>query len=76
MPREKSGVDRIIPPKGYCYVEGEIKVRPESGLAILFSDGDKEVWLPISQIEDEQENEDGTVTLLIPEWLAEEKGLI
>ena len=41
------------------------------GEAILVSDGDEEVWLPKSQISD---NMDGTFTL--PEWLAQEKGLI
>lgn len=46
--------------------------------AILVDDGDQEVWLPASQIDMEsiEHNRDGTVTLMIPEWLASEKGLI
>ena len=39
--------------------------------AILFYDGARTVWLPRSQIEI---NGDSTVTM--PEWLADDKGLI
>lgn len=61
----------------FVEVTGEIRHRTPSGSAILFWDGDKEVWLPCSQIEDETVLEDGkTVELLIPEWLAKDKGLI
>lgn len=45
--------------------------RRETEKAWLIFDGDKEVWLPKSQVED---NEDGTFAM--PEWLAEDKGLI
>lgn len=47
------------------------EVRAQTDKAIQFYDGDRTVWLPRSQIE---LNDDGTVTM--PEWLANEKGLI
>jgi hypothetical protein len=46
-------------------------VRYETPAAWLLFDGTKEVWVPKSQVE---ENDDGTFTM--PEWLAKEKGLI
>lgn len=57
--------------QNFVEIEGTIKVdRPQ---AILFSDGTVEVWLPKSQIE---EIEWGENKILIPEWLAKDKGLI
>lgn len=50
-------------------IAGEL--RHETPRAFLIFDGDKEVWLPKSKVED---NHDGTFTL--PEWLALERGLI
>jgi hypothetical protein len=50
-------------------IAGEI--RAETERALQFFDGERLVWLPLSQIE---VNDDGTVTM--PEWLAEEKELI
>lgn len=50
-------------------IAGEL--RRETEKAIMIFDGDKEVWLPKSQVED---NGDGTFTM--PEWLALDKGLI
>ena len=46
-------------------------IRHETKAAWLIFDGAKEVWVPKSMIED---NDDGTFTM--PEWLAKEKGLI
>lgn len=46
--------------------------------AYLLDDGDIEVWIPKSQIDnldDDWEIED-TIEMEIPEWLAEQKGLI
>lgn len=44
--------------------------------AVLISDGIRETWLPISQIEI-IDNPDGvTVTIELPEWLALDKELI
>ena len=46
--------------------------------AVLVNDGDKDVWLPLSQIDysflDPEPGD--TLELLVPEWLAKEKGLI
>ncbi|MHB8727606.1 MAG: hypothetical protein ACYC9K_01055 [Sulfuricaulis sp.] len=59
----------------FVEITGEIRARTEK--ALLFWDGDQSVWLPLSQIEDETMLEDGkTVELLIPEWLAKDKGLV
>lgn len=54
---------------GLVDIDGEIRVRTEK--AIQFYDGATTVWLPLSQIEI---NDDDTVTM--PEWLALDKGLI
>ena len=45
--------------------------RNETEKAFLIFDGDQEVWLPKSHVE---ENGDGTFT--IPQWLAEEKKIV
>lgn len=46
-------------------------LKHETDSAFLVSDGFQDVWLPKSQTED---NGDGTFT--VPQWLAEEKGLV
>jgi hypothetical protein len=44
--------------------------------AVLVTDGTRQAWLPLSQVE-VAANEDGrTHTLTLPEWLAHERGLI
>ena len=60
----------------FCYVEVEIRLKTDH--AILVHDGKREAWLPLSQIEDADDVlEPGHhVELLIPEWLATEKGLV
>lgn len=63
MKRGISGTSNLID------IAGEI--RRETDHAILLFDGNKEVWLPKSQVED---NRDGTIAM--PEWLAKERGLI
>ncbi|WP_212525884.1 hypothetical protein [Actibacterium sp. MT2.3-13A] len=58
-------------------IDIEVHLHHETAKAILVSDsGDKDsaVWLPLSQIEIEPEN--GFIVVTMPEWLAEEKGLI
>ncbi len=50
-----------------------IKHRTER--AALVFDGDIKTWIPLSQCE-LSSNLDGTHTLTMPEWLAQEKGLI
>jgi len=50
----------------------------ETDLAICITDDDEtDYWIPKSQIDDETEyTPEGTLILVIPEWLAEKKGLI
>lgn len=43
----------------------------ETDKAKLFQTAEGEIWIPVSQIEDETDDE-----ITIPEWLAKEKGLI
>lgn len=52
-----------------CDIEAE--VRRETERAWLLFDGKREAWVPKSQVE---KNPDGTFTM--PEWLAQERGLI
>ena len=52
-----------------CDIECEIIATTEK--AIRIDDGKEKHWLPKSLVED---NRDGTITL--PEWLAQERGLI
>lgn len=59
--------------KNSTLVDLEMVIHVKTERAVLASDtGDKEdaVWLPLSQIEIDGE------TITMPEWLAEEKGLI
>jgi hypothetical protein len=50
-------------------------------LAILVSDGQREAWVPISQIEEEFVELTGgfglatTTAIVVPDWVAREKGL-
>jgi hypothetical protein len=47
-------------------------VRVETGLAFLFFDGTRQVWLPKSQVEwDPSER-----VMTMPEWLGRDKGLL
>lgn len=48
------------------------EIKRETEKAYLIFDGDKEVWLPKSQVEWDQDAK----TMAMPEWLATEKGLI
>ena len=46
--------------------------------AVLVNDGDKDIWLPLSQVDyhfcDPEPGD--TLELLVPEWLAKEKGML
>ena len=47
--------------------------------AILVSDDDDRenaVWVPLSQVEVEETGKTGIVVVTMPEWLAEDKGLL
>ena len=67
---------RKLETKGYCYIDVEVRIM--TAKAVLVNDGKRDAWLPYSQIEDGLETlEVGKhVTLLVPEWLATEKGLV
>lgn len=56
-----------------------VKCIGETSKAILvLVDGDEKVWLPRSQVSESSEvrREGDEGNLVIPEWLAEEKGLL
>lgn len=50
----------------------DIEIRAESGKAWCIYDGSRTVWVPKSQAEIASDQK----TMIIPEWLAFEKGLI
>ncbi len=56
-----------------------VKVVERTGLAMLVTDGHKEAWVPLSQIEEviEEPGLFGTevTAIVVPEWLAADKGL-
>ena len=60
-------------------IEVSVMFKRESNLAVLVNDGDKDIWLPKSQIDvegGEFPEEGKSCELLVAEWLAKEKGLI
>ena len=56
-------------------VEVCVDLKHTTERAILVSDGTSEAWLPLAKIEYER-NRDGTITVTLPDWLANSKGLI
>lgn len=61
-------------------VEIEVTVVRQGDAAVLVSDGEQEVWVPHSLIDDESEiTEDSTPeeegVLVLPKWKAEDLGL-
>lgn len=63
-------------------VKINVKELGRTDLAILVSDGHTQVWVPRSHIVEEIKepaggilNEDTTVAIVVPEWVAREKGL-
>lgn len=62
------------------FAEVDVEIRVLTNKAVLVHDGDhREAWIPKSQIEDQDVDElevGKHVTLLIPTWLAEKKGLV
>lgn len=56
-----------------------VKVVERTDLALLVSDGRKEAWVPLSQIEEviEEPGLFGPIitAIIVPEWLAADKGL-
>ena len=57
------------------YAEIDVETIRESALAVLFSDGDREFWVPQS-VMCEWPGEGDSGTALIEEWFAEKEGLI
>ena len=55
------------------------EVKNETSEAYLLNDGSQDVWIPKSQIKDEEMSFKGNIEYLefgIPEWLALKKGMI
>lgn len=44
--------------------------------AVKIDDGKNIVWVPKSSIEEEDDLDENTKSITIPEWMAKEKGLI
>lgn len=60
-------------------IEVSVTFKRETERAVLINDGDKDIWLPKSQIETYEfcDTEPGeAIELLVAEWLAKDKGLI
>ena len=57
-------------------IDVEVALKRETTAAILVNDGDRDVWLPKSQIEYEETKTKGIWTVTLPEWLAQAKDLI
>lgn len=59
----------------------DVEVQARTDLAILVTNGPREVWVPLSQIEEEIEEPTGafgivtTTAIIVPDWVAREKGL-
>lgn len=57
-------------------IEIAIEVIGRTPDALRVTDGKVKEWIPRSQISDYCGEEESPETIFIPEWLAEEKGLI
>ncbi len=69
--------NRKVETKGWCYIACEVKRKTAS--AVLIHDGTRDAWIPNSQIEDPDPADLDVgqhVDLLLPEWIAREKGLV
>ena len=68
---------KILKSSDKNYIEITVDIKHETERAYLISDGDNEAWIPKSQLEDDPEHVSGeTYTIIIPEWLAQDKGLV
>ena len=62
-------------------VKINVELLGRTDLAILVSDGQREAWVPLSQIEEEIVEPTGnfglvtTTAIVVPDWVAREKGL-
>tara|TARA_R110000868_G_scaffold237132_9_gene491649 strand:+ start:47143 stop:47337 length:195 start_codon:yes stop_codon:yes gene_type:complete len=57
-------------------IDVEVTARTERAVLVHTGIKEKAVWLPISQVEVAPSGFDGIETVSLPEWLAQEKGLI
>lgn len=59
-------------------IDIDVEVTHRTEKAVLVHTGNKEeaVWLPLSQVEVSPSGFGGIETVTLPEWLAQEKGLI
>lgn len=58
-------------------VKVDVQIMHTTERSVLVSDGDTEVYLPVSQIAGELDLRPGSHTVVeIPVWLAEERGLV
>lgn len=57
-------------------VEIEVEVRATTDKALQVFNGKTTAWVPKSQISDECEEGGKITSIFIPQWLAEEKGLV
>jgi hypothetical protein len=55
-------------------VDVAVELKHETKAAYLVTDGDRDIWLPKSQVE--LCDHDGATIVTMPEWLALEKNLI
>ena len=62
----------MMPAKELCDIAGELVAPFETEKAWRFYDGNKLCWLPKSQCEWDPDSN----VMVVPEWLAKEKGLI
>lgn len=55
-----------------------VTCKRETDAALLVEIDDKEIWMPKSQISDDSEvtAEDDVGTLIVSQWIAEQKGLV
>jgi hypothetical protein len=54
----------------------QFRTRTDAAICVKLKGHDDEVWLPISQIEEDVEVIDPGDVVTIPEWLAEARGLL
>lgn len=58
-------------------IDVAVILRHQTALAVLVDHGGKEpCWLPLSQIEVARNTDGKTHTVSLPQWLAEEKGMV
>ncbi len=48
---------------------------PVVGGPVSYVEIEREVWIPISKIEEREDREDGTMMLVVPGWLARDREL-